>query len=143
MTPEQREKKKQADRDRRARLKAQGLDAKAIRAGAKSAKPKAAKYDTTALTQAVKPKATKAAKRVKAGATVAQSLAAGRPKTSTLSPVKITRAQVKAAAERKRMAPESLGEKLTVISFRGTSAQKSKFDSLGGGHWARAAIDAA
>lgn len=39
--------------------------------------------------------------------------------------------------------PSTDGGVMVVISFRGSAAQKKKFDDLGGGAWGRARIDAA
>lgn len=39
--------------------------------------------------------------------------------------------------------PSTDGGVMVVISFRGSAAQKKKFDDLGGGTWGRARIDAA
>lgn len=86
MSPEQREKKKKADRDRRARLKAQGLDAKAIRAG------------------------------------VGEAMKKPRP-------------------AQKAPKPAPSGTRMQVISFKGTQKHADKLRELGGGLWARNAIE--
>lgn len=135
MTPEQREKKKQADRDRRARLKAQGLDAKAIRN--KAAAGQAARLG------------------VRAGLEAAQKVKATnrRPAASPLPTVNTP--TIKTATKlaqgprlntaRKRQAREPSGgvDKMVVISFRGTAEHKARFDELGGGTWARKQIERA
>lgn len=78
----------------------------------------------------------------------AQGISKPVPVTPTAAKsVPVARQAVKpAAAPKAKRVPELRqdgDERMIVISFRGTQAQKDKLQRLGGGEWARARIDAA
>jgi len=127
MTPEQRERKKQADRERRARLKAQGLDAKAIRAGVKAAmkKPRPAAAAPTVKVS-----------RKKELADINADLA----KVFPGKPIKVDRngQVVRNQHASRSAAPEG---RMQVISFKGHTHHAEKLRRLGGGEFLRGAIE--
>jgi len=139
MTPEQRERKQQADRERRARLKAQGLDAKAIRAGVSAAMKKP------------RPAQKAPAERTPKKGDLYRDLR--KIDKAAPLPIPVTAKEVAPTRHRDRGYPSvstmrkahavATHERMQVISFKGHAHHAEKLQRLGGGSWIRAAIEAA